>query len=111
MYTERKADVVEHERGLMKLSCWFSNESEEVVSTQEQEQDGEALACGDGERGLVKLYRTSGDDNGADVPECNLTLPTRVAAPVGALCSKRLKDGLDDESCREAEEADDEKDP
>ena len=109
--TERKADVVEHERGPMKLSCWLSNESEEVVGTQEQEQDGEALARSNGERGLVKLYRTSGDDNREDIPEGDLTLPTRVTAPMGALCSKRLKDGLDDESRREADDADDEKDP
>jgi len=86
--TERKADIVEHERWPMKLSCWLSSKSKQMVRAEEREQDCEALTYSNSKGGLVKLYCTSGNDDGADVPERDLALPARVPAPVGALCPK-----------------------
>jgi hypothetical protein len=79
-----------------------------MVGSEQEEQDRAASSDSQCRTLLIQAESEDDDDRCADIPECDLALPPRIATPDRPFRTEELEDSLHKECRKERDEADDE---
>jgi len=82
-----------------------------MINAEQTKQDGAARCNSHRKPGVTETQREKHNGCGANIPESNLPLPSRIPAPHRYFGTEMLKSNLDNERRTEGDKGDDKKKP
>jgi len=80
-----------------------------MIDTEQTKQDGAACCNGHRKPGVTETQGEKYNGCGANIPESNLPLPSRIPAPHRSFGTEMLKSDLDNKRRTEGDKGDDKK--